>query len=390
MMCSAMDANQPRSGERPQSRPAQNKTVPHAEDECTHLIEETLRAFFGALSLSAPPALHPTPLLLAVSGGADSLCMANAIITLRHELGVSPIVAHLDHQLRGDAAEADASFVRAFATQLGIACIVEHVDVAEIARVQRVSIEVAAREARYRFLASAARSMSAPYIAVAHNADDQAETVLLRLLRGTGINGLRGMRPVSPVNESSASTGGLTLLRPLLSVSRNQIECYCREKHLTPRHDVTNDEMHHTRNRIRHELLPLLEQYNPGIRKVLTRLAETATTDMETIDYATQKALDDLLRSEPGQPLTSQPLTLDRVAWRALPVGLQRATLREAVRRLKHDLTDLKYAGVEEARDVLNSDARTGEIAILDDVRIIVHAQVFSIVQAVQASSSYN
>jgi tRNA(Ile)-lysidine synthase len=206
--------------------------------------------------------------------------------------------------------------------------------------------------------------------------------VLLRLLRGTGIYGLRGMRPVHPLETPSAQAPGLTLIRPLLGIHRAEIECYCRQKNLAPRHDATNDELHHTRNRIRHELLPLLEQYNPGIRKVLVRLAETATTDTETIDFATQQVFQGLLiAADPNQPLT-----LDRATWCALPVGLQRATLREAVKRVKHNLTDLKFAGVEEARDVLNSDARTAEIAILDDIRIIVQAHAFAIVP----SSSYN
>ena len=374
-MCSAM-ANDPLSHNR---EPAHNRPHPKAETECIQTIHSALQQFFSRLNFALQP---PTPLLLAVSGGPDSLCMADAIITLQSELHVSPVIAHLDHQLRGEAAQADADFVREFATHTQVPCIVEQVDVGELSRTQRVSVEVAAREARYRFLASAARSIGAQYIAIAHNADDQAETVLLRLLRGTGIYGLRGMRPVHPLEAPSAQAPGLTLIRPLLGIHRTEIECYCRQKNLAPRHDTTNDELHHTRNRIRHELLPLLEQYNPGIRKVLVRLAETATTDTETIDFATQQVFQGLLiAADPNQPLT-----LDRATWCALPVGLQRATLREAVKRVKHNLTDLKFAGVEEARDVLNSDARTAEIAILDDIRIIVQAHVFAIVP----SSSYN
>ena len=370
-MCSAMETD-PLSHNR---EPAHSRS----DTECIQTIHSALRQFFSSLNFGLQP---PTPLLLAVSGGPDSLCMADAIIALQSELHVAPVIAHLDHQLRGEAARADADFVRTFATHMQVPCIVEQVDVGELSRVQHISIEVAAREARYRFLASAAQSIGAQYISIAHNADDQAETVLLRLLRGTGIYGLRGMRPVHPLEASSIHTAGLILIRPLLGVQRTEIECYCRSRDLAPRLDATNNELHHTRNRIRHELLPLLEQYNPGIRKVLVRLAETATTDTETIDFATQQVFQGLLiTADPNQPLT-----LDRATWCALPVGLQRATLREAVKRVKHNLTDLKFAGVEEARDVLNSDARTAEIAILDDIRIIVHARVFAIVP----SSSYN
>ncbi|HEY3341197.1 MAG TPA: tRNA lysidine(34) synthetase TilS [Anaerolineae bacterium] len=352
---------------------------PTPNDSCIQTVYLALRQFFGHLNLAAPP---PTPLLLAVSGGPDSLCMADAIITLHSELHIAPVIAHLNHQLRGEAARADADFVRAYAAQMQVPCIVEQVDVLELSRTQRISIEVAAREARYRFLASAAQTIGAQYITVAHNADDQVETVLLRLLRGTGINGLRGMRPVHPLETLAESSVELALLRPLLSVNRTEIECYCRLKGLTPRYDATNSELHHTRNRIRHELLPLLEQYNPGVRKVLVRLAETASTDMETIEFATRQAFQDLLIAVSPD----QPLTLDRVAWRTLPVGLQRATLREAVRRVKLNLVDLKFAGVEETRDILNGDARTAEIAILNDIRIVVKVQSFMMVRL----TSYN
>jgi tRNA(Ile)-lysidine synthase len=248
-----------------------------------------------------------------------------------------------------------------------------HSDAAWLARERKQSIEVAARQARYQFLASTAASLGTQYIAVAHNADDQAETVLMRLIRGTGISGLSGMRKVNPLHDvAGVGHAGMFILRPLLGVSRAEIESYCRVKRLQPRHDATNDELHHTRNRVRHELLPLLEQYNPGIRKVLTRLAETATTDLEIIDYASQQAYSSVLALD-----TPDRTIFSRAAWRALPPGLQRAVLREAVRRFKGDVTDLKYAAVEEARDVLNSDAGSGEIAILSDVRIVVSQRSF-------------
>jgi tRNA(Ile)-lysidine synthetase-like protein len=374
-MCFAMETDPP---SRPR-KPDCNKPHLATEDTCIQTIYLALRRFFAPLLIATAP---PSPIILAVSGGPDSLCLADAIITLQSELHVNPVIAHLDHQLRGEAARADAEFVRAFAAHMLVPSIVEQVDVGELARTQRISIEVAAREARYQFLASAAQAIGAQYITVAHNADDQAETVLLRLLRGTGINGLRGMRPVHPLQTLETHAAGITLLRPLLSIHRTEIECYCRLKDLTPRHDATNDEPHHTRNRIRHELLPLLEQYNPGIRKVLLRLAETATTDVETIDFVTQQTFHDLLIAA----TPDQPIVLDRAAWRALPVGLQRATLREAVRRVKLNLVDLKFAGVEEARDVLNSDTQTAEIAILNDIRIVVKPRTFMFV----ASTSYN
>ena len=310
-------------------------------------------------------------MVVAVSGGPDSLCLCDAIVALADEAGVRPVVAHLDHGLRGEAARADAEFVRAFALERDVPCIAEAADVASLAREQRVSVEVAARRARYGFLARAAVQAGARHIAVAHHADDQAETVLLRLIRGTGISGLQGMRVQSP----HPSAPDLTLIRPLLHVTRADTERYCAERRLAPRQDASNDDPGHTRNRIRHELLPLLERYNLGIRSVLARLADTAAADADIIAYAARTAY-----GATRIAAASAGVSFDRSAWRALPVGLQRAVLREAVRELRGDFTDLKFAAIEEARDVLNSDAATASIALLAGVRIEVSRHAFLLV----------
>lgn len=307
--------------------------------------------------------------VLAVSGGSDSLCLADAVLAVAPRCNLQPLIGHLDHGLRGDASREDAEFVRAFAAAHGVPCVVERVDVPAVARERRLSVEVAAREMRYQFLARSAEQASARQVVLAHHADDQAETVLLRLIRGTGLAGMRGMQVHSPLPGAPH----LIAVRPLLRVSRADIERYCRDQKLQPRHDATNDELHHARNRIRHELLPLLEQYNPNIRSVLARLADTVSSDLEIIEQATRESFARITcASERG-------IAIDRLAWRALVPGLQRATLREAVRRLKGDVTNLKYAAVEEARDVLNSDAGTGEIALMQDVRIEVTWQAFVI-----------
>lgn len=352
-------------------RPVDAETHPDTgQHECVSVIHAGISRFF---TQHIPAGTSDTSVVLAVSGGADSLCMAAALLELQVVLHIVPTIAHLNHGLRGQAADDDADFVQRFADQHHAQIILGSRDVRGIADARHLSIEAAARMARYEFLQSAAITVGANYIAVAHNADDQAETVLLRLIRGSGVAGLQGMRSVSLLHvEYTATPSRILLLRPLLGVSREQIECYCRSNQLQPRRDETNDELHHARNRIRHELLPLLRQYNPGIRTVLARLAETAATDMEVIDYATSQIITSLLLQD-----EAQRMTLDRLAWRKLPVGLQRTVIRECVKRFAGDMTDLKYAGIEEARAVLNSDAQSGEIAILADVRIHVKANRF-------------
>ena len=134
-------------------------------------------------------------------------------------------------------------------------------------------------------------------------------------------------------------------------------------------------DLRHARNRVRHELLPLLEQYNPNIRSVLARLADTVTSDLEIIEHATRETFERIAR------MADEGVVVDRAAWRELPAGLQRAVLREAVRRLRGDTTNLGYAAVEEARDVLNSDAGVGEIALMTDMRIVVAWRSFTVKQ---------
>jgi len=331
-------------------------------------VHTAVHRFFA--KLSSP--LKPYPVVLAVSGGPDSLCMADAIVDLQSDIQVIPVIAHLNHGLRGKEAQADADFVRSFAVSHDIACHIGESDVHQISKEHHISIEEAARSARYTFLASVARAARANYIALAHNADDQVETVLLRLIRGTGITGLQGMQAVSPLKaEFDAGNDTLLLLRPLLSLPRSVIDAYCSVRNLSPRHDATNDERHHLRNRIRLDLLPLLESYNPGVRKVIRRLAETAGADVEIVSYAVKLALDQIRIQD------AELLTIDRSAWTLLPVGLQRATLRDALLQFNGELTHVKYAGIEEARDVLNSAAAHAEIAILAQVRIVVTPRQF-------------
>ncbi len=317
--------------------------------------------------LAALPSPH---LVLAVSGGPDSLCLADAVLAIAPRRMLRPIIAHLDHGLRGAASAADADFVRTFAEARGVPCVIERADVRAYAQQHKCSIEVAARQVRYRFLARVAEAHQASWVALAHHADDQAETVLLRLIRGTGLWGLRGMRPYGPLPTARH----LTAVRPLLRVVRADIERYCHEQHLSPRHDATNDALDHTRNRIRHELLPLLERYNPNIRAVLVRLADTIAADLDIIAQATQEAFVRL-----AQAAEDGSFVVDRRAWQALSIGLQRATLRWAAQQLRGEFIELPYAAVEEARAVLNSAATSGEIALTRDVRIAVEKEVFTV-----------
>jgi tRNA(Ile)-lysidine synthase len=310
--------------------------------------------------------------VVAVSGGPDSLCLLHVLLALCPEYGITLHVAHLNHGLRGAESDADARFVQETAEAWAVPVIVGVADVPALVRERKLSVEEAARQARYAFLAQAAAQLGADRIALGHNADDQTETALMHWLRGAGLAGLRGMAPKSPLGElrfEAAEGGGAgrpygvaaTLIRPLLFVTRAQIEAYCVENSLAPRFDRSNLDTTYFRNRLRHDLLPLLAQYNPNIREVIRRSAQALAGDYEVIRAQAEAAWRETLRNE-----SAGHVTLDLARWRALPIGLQRSTLRMAVERLRRNLRDVGWEHAENAVWI-GRTRKTGTQATLPD-----------------------
>ena len=275
------------------------------------------------LSLHLPPSTFHL-LVVAVSGGADSVALLHALRSLanrRYRLAV----AHLNHGIRGKAGEEDARFVRALARKWKLKYVCGRVDVPALARQRGISIEMAAREARYDFLARTAKRLGAAAIATAHTADDQAETVLLKLLRGAGPAGLAGIPP-----ETKAA--GVRVVRPILNASRRDVIAYLQRHKLAWREDETNRDRGFLRNRVRHELLPLLERgFNPKIRAVLARTADILRAEDDWMNAAARKVMDRAAARKGHalrwDSLRDQPLALRRRAiriWLAregVPVG---------------------------------------------------------------------
>lgn len=220
-----------------------------------------------------PPA---SMVLLAVSGGADSVALLRGCHALAESLPVRLAVGHYDHGLRPHEAAADAAWVESLCCSLNVPCIVGRGEQRSGATGQAKASEESARNLRYEFLIRTAEECGAAWIATAHTADDQAETVLHHLLRGTGMAGLSGIPRMRRLAEN------LTLFRPLLDVSRADVEVFLNELRQDYRHDATNDQTDFTRNRIRHELIPLLQRdYNPRVKSALLRLSAQASESAE-------------------------------------------------------------------------------------------------------------
>lgn len=276
-------------------------------------------------------------LVVAVSGGADSLCLLGALLALRESKRLlAPgrlVVAHLDHELRGEAGAADARFVAAFAAERGLECVAERADVRSLARAEHRSIEDAARRARYAFLRRVARDTGAARICTGHTRDDQAETLVMHWLRGSGLAGLAGMAPQSA-----------DLARPLLDLARADTVAYCAARGWQPREDATNADTAYLRNRIRHELLPALEQYNPSLRDTLIRNAAFIAEDERYLEELTDAAwADSVVRAD----AESGMITLSLPALAQLPSALRRRVLRRVETALLKDASRL------EARHIL-------------------------------------
>ncbi len=206
--------------------------------------------------------------VVALSGGPDSVALAHVLVGLQR---AGLLVAHLNHLLRGAESDADERFVQVFADAHGVPCRTSRVDVAGLAAQAGANLEDTARRERYRWLTEIARAESATWVATGHTADDQAETVLLRLLRGSGVQGLGGIASHRPLAE------GIALVRPLLAVRRAEVLRYLQEQGLEYCDDTSNRDLRFTRNRLRHELLPHLQrEYNPGVVDVLCRLSAQA------------------------------------------------------------------------------------------------------------------
>ncbi|MDY7040194.1 MAG: tRNA lysidine(34) synthetase TilS [Chloroflexota bacterium] len=324
--------------------------------------------------------------VVGVSGGPDSLCLLHVLRQLSAELDLHLHVAHLHHRIRGEDADADAAFVAALAAEWGLPCTVEIRDVPLMAREKKLAVEEMARLVRYAFLARLANQIGARKIAVGHNADDQVETVLMHWLRGCGLAGLRGMLPLTPLRHLRLQLAdpdlelegrSLQLIRPLLDVTRADVEAYCTAHDLQPRFDRSNLDTTYYRNRLRHELLPILETYNPAIRQVIRRSALVIADDYALLRADMRPAWRRVVRSE-----DEEAIVFDLAHWRELPTSLQRATLREAIHRLRRSLRNINFAHVEDALLVVRSKPAGSQATLPQGLMLTLGYDTFTVAGA--------
>ncbi len=271
-------------------------------------------------------------ILVGVSGGADSLALLLKLFSLKSKLNLTLHIAHLDHGLRKDSG-ADALFVKRWGQKLKLPVTIKQLAYQQI--MVKGSLEEFFREARIKFFIQTAKTVKADKIALGHNLDDQAETVLMRLLRGTGLSGLSGIS-AKRVNQ------GIVFIRPFLETTRSQIDKFLKNKGLKPRLDSTNQEDIFLRNKIRHHLIPILRnKYNLNILKVLANLAESVSYDYEYLDQAAKKSLK-------GNPLR---LNLKKIV--KLHLAILRLKLRQSISCIQGDMRRISFQHIKELEDLI-------------------------------------
>ena len=307
-----------------------------------------------------------TRLVVAVSGGADSTALLLALdeLTGARRLAAELIVAHLDHGLRGEAGAEDARWVERLAGELRYEFVTECASVGQRAREARDNLEQAARRARYEFLGRVAREREACAVVVAHTLDDQAETMLLALVRGSGAEGLSGMQPVRALDGSG---DGVLLVRPLLGWARHaETVKHCETRGVTVRADEMNEDESFSRVRVRRRLLPLLETFNPRAVETLARTSLLLRADAEALEAQAAKLLEAAsereLKDETAAMQTSPPLSVEVL--RGADVGVRRRALRQWLATGRGSLRRMELVHVSEVEKLLEG-TRGGRVAEL-------------------------
>ena len=295
-------------------------------------------------------AFHMLPdegiVLCAVSGGADSMCLLAWLGELAPKYGFRVAAAHFHHGLRGSAADRDEQFVRDYCAQHEIPFYAEHGDVAAAAREHGWSVEEAGRNLRYAFLSATAKKISAMRVATAHNRGDNAETVLMNLIRGTGLTGLSGIAPVRGI-----------FIRPLLETGRDEIEEYLQRNHIPHVEDETNAEDCYARNQIRHTLMPLLRQWNPRVEETIAKTAGLLREEDAYLSRVTERVCG-AVRQSPGCAV------IDRSALTELPRALRGRVIRAMLDSLGTAKKDISARHIEAILHLIEHSGPTAQLSL--------------------------
>lgn len=294
--------------------------------------------------------------VVGVSGGPDSICLLYVLYTLKQELGIEIFVAHINHMIR-EAADSETQYVQNFCKKLGIKCFVKKENVTYLAKQQKKGTEEIGRQIRYEFFNEILTETDSNKIATAHNSNDRAETVILNILRGSGISGLKG---IEVMREQK-------YIRPLIDINRTDIEKYCKENGLNPRYDESNDENIYSRNKVRNIIIPYIKkEFNPNIIKTINRLSAVATEENEYIQKIVKKEYCQMATKE------NENIILDLKKFNDLELVIKRRIILYTINEVLHTTSGIEKVNIDDIIKLCNNNIGNKYIMPIKSIKVYI------------------
>ena len=294
--------------------------------------------------------------VVGVSGGPDSICLLHVLYTLKQELGIEIFVAHINHMIR-EAADSETQYVQNFCKKLDIKCFVKKENVTYLAKQQKKGTEEIGRQIRYEFFNEILTETDSNKIATAHNSNDRAETVILNILRGSGISGLKG---IEVMREQK-------YIRPLIDINRTDIEKYCKENGLNPRYDESNDENIYSRNKVRNIIIPYIKkEFNPNIIKTINRLSAVATEENEYIQKIVKKEYCQMATKE------NENIILDLKKFNDLELVIKRRIILYTINEVVHTTRGIEKENIDDIIKLCNNNIGNKYIMPIKSIKVYI------------------
>lgn len=295
-------------------------------------------------------------IVIGVSGGPDSICLLHVLYGLKEKLGIEIVVAHVNHMLR-DVADLETEYVQSFCKKLGIECYVKKADILEISKTQKKGTEEVGRQVRYDFFDEVAKKTNSNKIATAHNSNDRAETVILNILRGSGLSGLKGIEPIRDNKY----------IRPLINTDRQDIENYCNDNKLEPKYDKTNNENIYTRNKVRNTVIPYIKkEFNPNIIKTINRLSSLATEENEYLQAITKQEFENLLIKK------TENIILDLHKFNSLNLVIKRRLILYTINEVLHTTNGIEKVNIDDIIKLCKNNIGNKYLMPIKEIKVYV------------------
>lgn len=296
-------------------------------------------------------------IVIGVSGGPDSICLLHVLNNLKKKLDIELIVAHINHSLR-EAADSETEYVQEICKLLGIECFVKKVDILKLSQEEKKGTEETGRNVRYQFFNEVAEKTKANKIATAHNSNDRAETVILNILRGSGLSGLKGIETIRDDKY----------IRPIIEINRSEIEKYCVENNLNPRYDESNNENIYNRNKIRNEMIPYIQkEFNKNIIQTINRLAQVATEENEYMQKITKEEYEKISRTDNGI------IILDLKKFNNLELVIKRRLILYTINETIHTTNGIEKVNIDDIVKLCSNNIGNKYIAPIKKIKVYVN-----------------